>query len=134
MNELLCRLIQLLIGSDRISTGYYSQLQGSVPIAQNPVSVPSVASPNSTNQSVLQILPANRKRKQWILTNVGTVVIVVKLGSAPSSGSSDWTYLLQASGSVGDGSGGVVIDEMWKGSVWVQAASGTGQVNITELS
>lgn len=133
MNQLLCTLLNLLSGSSAITTTYASQLSSPGQIAINPISVPSFSAPSSAGSPSLLILPANKKRKQWILTNVGIVAVMVKFNAPPNSQGTDWTYLLNASANQGDGSGGVVIDQMWKGAVYVQAVSGTGLVNITEL-
>lgn len=135
VGDILCRLLGILQGSSQVNNAYNlrSASSGQVPQQSNPINVPSAAAPDTLGRTTLQILAANPNRKQLIIANFGTTVIAVKYLTGPNAAQGDWTFLLQASGVAGDGTGGLLIDEMWKGPVWVQSASGTGQVNLTEL-
>jgi hypothetical protein len=133
LNNLLCQLVNLFAKSSTISKPYSSQLSSPGGNTPNPISVPSVANPGPGNQTYIQVLNVNNKRKQLILMNVGNTVVAVKWGGIPNIGQGDFTYLLQAAGVPGDGTGGLLIDEIWNGAVFLQSSTGTGSVNVTEL-
>lgn len=90
---------------------------------QNPISV---------GTSVLQIALANRTRKEMILVNVGTATIYVGFGFNPTP--TNYSIFLQPCSAANDGTGGILIDEAWKGTVFVLAAGASGGlVNFTEI-
>lgn len=132
LEKLVCSLLALLSGSTQVNTPYNSQLTTPSNPSGNPITVPSVSNP-TLGLPYVQLLALNKKRKQWILYNTGTTTIVLKYTAPPNSTTGDWTHILQASGIAQDGSGGAIIDEMWKGAIYAQSTSGAGQVILTEL-
>jgi hypothetical protein len=88
--------------------------------------------PISVGTSVLQIALANRTRKEMILVNVGTATIYVGFGFNPTP--TNYSIFLQPCSAANDGTGGIMIDEAWKGTVFVLAAGASGGlVNFTEI-
>lgn len=87
----------------------------------NPVVVPS------TGTGVL-VIASNTKRKGFRIVNLSAVVVNVYLDTPGG------TFVpLSACGVAGDGTGGVLSDALWTGNVYVLAASGTGNVEVTEF-
>lgn len=92
---------------------------------QNPVVVTAVP---------IQLALENRKRKEMFLVNVSTSTILVAFGFVPTT--TIYTLPLQACGIANDGTGGIIIDQAWQGTVWaiLQAgAAGNGAMLFTEL-
>lgn len=133
LEKLICSLLSLLSGSTQVNTAYNSQLTTPSNLSPNPITIPSVSNPSSSGSPYIQLLPLNKKRKQWILYNTGITTVVLKYSTPPNANSGDWTHILQASGLLQDGSGGLIIDEMWKGAIYAQSTTGAGQVILTEL-
>jgi hypothetical protein len=91
---------------------------------QNPVTV--TANP-------IQLALENRRRASLFIVNVSTSSILIGFGFAPTT--TVYTLPLQACGSVNDGTGGIIIDEIWRGTVWAILAAGApnGALLFTEL-
>lgn len=133
----LCAMLGIMRGSWQVNQpSVFSdglvQAAGN-PQTKNPLSVPSEGTALANGQNFVQVLPLNKTRRAFIILNVGNTVIAVSYDSPPSVSGGKYTTLLQASGVAADGTGGLMIDELWKGTVYLQSASGTGTVNVTEL-
>lgn len=94
------------------------------PLNQNPVVLGAGA---------LQLAQENRRRSSMFIVNVGITGVLVSFGFIATS--TVYTLPLAACASANDGSGGVIVDEVWKGTVWAIPASGatSGTVLFTEL-
>jgi hypothetical protein len=92
---------------------------------QNPVPI--------TN-SPIQLALENRSRKEMIIVNVGVLSILIAFGFSPTS--TVFTMPLQACAIANDGTGGIIVDQAYKGSVWAVLSggqAGSGSLLFTEI-
>lgn len=84
--------------------------------------------------NAIQIAQENRKRKEMFLVNVGTAAILIAFGFFPTT--TVYTLPLQACATANDGTGGIIIDQAWRGTVFAILAanqSSNGSLLFTEL-
>lgn len=74
-------------------------------------------------------LSANSNRRLWSIQNLGTNPLYVRLGAGAST--TVFHVALKASTVQDDGSGGYIVDEMWKGAVSVAGTS--PRYTVTEM-
>ena len=128
MEKLICALMNLLSGSYKTTTPYSGQLSSPGQVPVNPVAV------GIFSAGFIQVLFLNKARKQWVLQNTGTTVIFVKLGNPPNAGTTlDYSFALPPCTAADDGTGGLIIDDLWKGAVFVTSKTAGGIVHITEM-
>lgn len=114
MSNSLCCILNILKGSAQLNTLYQN--------ASNPVSVPIAPT------APVLVLTANPDRKQLVIVAYDTQAIQVQYG-APGQ----VVHILAGAVATGDGSGGDLSDEVWKGNVYLQAVGSTGQAVVSEL-
>lgn len=101
------------------------QVSGGItaPLFQNPVPVAL---------SAFMIARENSSRREIMLVNVGIVAIYIGYGFPPTS--TNYSVALVACSSPNDGTGGIWINDSWKGPVFVLAGGASGgAVNFTEI-
>jgi hypothetical protein len=85
----------------------------------------------TVGSSSSQILVANGGRLEVRVVNTGTTAVYLALGKTPTS--TAYAVALSACSVANDGTGGVWVSDLWKGSI--NAISGTsGTICITELT
>jgi hypothetical protein len=93
----------------------------------------SASSPASTavTDTASTILEANSGRNELIIANIGTTTIYLCFGQTPTT--SAYHVPLAPCATANDGTGGILISDVWKGDVQAIAVS-SGTVSVTELS
>lgn len=92
------------------------------------------ANPVAVTNQPIQLALENRSRKEMLIVNVGVAAIVIAYGFSPTS--SVYTMPLQACAVANDGTGGVIVDQAFKGQVWAVLAAnqaGNGSLLFTEI-
>lgn len=77
------------------------------------------------------VLSSNDKRKRAIVQNTGTTIIYIGLGTIPTT--NNYTIALAACTLANDGTGGVLIEEMWQGAINAISSAVSGAIEVTEL-
>jgi hypothetical protein len=90
----------------------------------------SINNPITVGTVALQIMLANPNRTSFTVTNVGTTTIYVGYGRVPSINS--FEQALQACTVANNGSGGVLIDEEFLGTIFVISNAIGGAVALIE--
>jgi hypothetical protein len=139
-NGLLHALANLLRNehSDGTARSLSVALASAVPAGTNNIGDVDVLSlPKSSAANVPAILTAagdviaaNAGRKQWAITNLGTNPLFVRLGTGASA--TEFHFCLKGAAAADDGSGGVVVDDMWTGVV--SCAGTSPRFAVTELT
>lgn len=98
-----------------------------------PMSIASTTvAQTSVGTTADEILFGNEKRKRFMVQNTGTTVIKLGLGRTPTA--TAYHVALKACASADDGSGGMYIDEMWRGDVTAISSAAGGTCVVTELT
>src|ERR1043166_150444 len=93
---------------------------------------PQFANPITVGTTPVKLLDANPKRKEFIITNSGTTIIVLKFTAPPNYNTGDFHIILPASSVARDGTGGSFISDLWQGSVWAVGNNVSGEVILVE--
>jgi hypothetical protein len=133
-DDLVELLSKILDSSEEARTGVL-QIQGAVdgtPFPQHVSDQVSAQTQTTVGTTSGVVLVANEYRKRLIIQNTGIYPVYLGLGAAPTT-TNYHLALAGCSNSAGDGSGGVYLDEMWKGPVFAISSTAGATVNPTEL-
>lgn len=111
--------------------------EGPTTLAQvKPTPQPSViklytTNPISIGTTPQQIMLANPNRLGWRVTNIGTTIIYIGVGKVPSNTIYDH-ILPGCTGSANDGTGGVLVDDLYLDAVWAVSSASGGSIALVE--
>ena len=73
---------------------------------------PQFPNPIAVGTSPIKLLDPNLKRKEFIVQNTGTTILVLKFTAPPNYNSGDFHVVLSAGGASRDGTGGTFISDL----------------------
>lgn len=84
------------------------------PLQPNPVSIPNGPAP-------VQLARENVTRTQMFIVNVDVVPLLIGFGFPPTT--TVYSVPLAACGGANDGTGGIIVDSLFKGAIWAIVAA-----------
>lgn len=86
----------------------------------------------SGNNSSVQVLAENPRRRQAIIQNTGTNAVFIQMGATAAASDGNFFYILAPCSEANDGYGGGYVLSLWTGKV-AAFSSGAFSVVVSEL-